>query len=97
MTDTQSTPFDEMKARIERRAMEGLAEIFHSIQFGRQITFADGSTGTIEPFFEPKDGRAREANDHLKDRPHAGIDIKADDGSWHLEFILYQGGWGGVP
>ena len=87
--------FQETRARVERRAMEGLQEIFHSITFGRQITFSDGVTATIKPFFEPQQRSDRD--DHLKDVPHAGVDIKAEDGSWHLEFIIYQNGWGGIP
>jgi hypothetical protein len=87
--------FAGVSARINRHAMEALQELFHRIPFGTKITLANGKTATIKPFYEPRANDDR--TDHLAGCPSAGIDVAYDDGSGHFEFILYQGGWGGVP
>lgn len=82
---------DKTKARVETIAMEALSDIFHRIPFGEEVLFSDGRKGTIKPFIEPTISMDRD--DHLKGIPRASIDIEFEDG--HLEFVLYQSGWGG--
>ena len=86
--------FENAYATMNQYANEAIKEIYHRMPIGQQIHFSNGKTGTITKFFEPEDGSDRGCNDHLKDTWHFGIDVKFDDGSGHLEFIFYKGGWG---
>ena len=97
-TPAGEVDFDGIHARVTANAMEALQEIFHRIPFDTEITLADGQKAVIRKFAEPGiKQREPGFEDHLHDTPSAGIDVKAADGSWHLEFILYLGGWGGAP
>lgn len=82
---------DRTKPRMQKIAMEALQDLFHRVPFGEKIKFSDGREGVITPFIEPNIDPDRV--DHLGNVPYAGIDIQLEDG--HLEFILFQGGWGG--
>lgn len=82
---------DKTKARMTSLAMEALQDLFHRIPFGETIRFSDGREGVISKFVEPRIDTDRD--DHLNNCPRAGIDIQFEDG--HLEFMLYQSGWGG--
>ena len=87
---------DEAMARVNVVAMEALRELFHRMPFGTKIELANGKTATIKPFFEPRDGTEPDIDcpEKWKGVPCAGIDIQFDDGSGHLEFLLYQSGGG---
>lgn len=82
---------DETKAKMTSRAMEALQDLYHRIPFGEKIMFSDGREGVITKFVEPTISTDRD--DHLANIPRASIDIQFEDG--HLEFMLYQSGWGG--
>lgn len=103
MTESKQTPevdVDDVKARMEQHAMEALRDLFHRLPFGEKIILSNGKEAEIKVFMKPKPGREPNDegfSDHLSNRPHCGIDVTYTDGSGHLEFILYQSGWGGRP
>ena len=81
--------YKEVKSKFDSIAMEALQDLFYRLPFDQEIVLSNGKKGVIRPFIKPKQGDI----DGQKGVPYAGIDIALDDG--HLEFIIYQSGWGG--
>lgn len=59
--------------------------------FGQQTVLTNGKKATIKSFYPP----TTKHDGHLSGIPHFGVDMKFDDGTGHIEFIVYQSGWGG--
>jgi len=86
--DMPDVDIEGIKARINSVAEESLREIFHRMPFGQKVELSNGKTATITKFFEPKQ------NEGVW---QFGVDMKFDDGSGHVEFIIKQTGWEGAP
>lgn len=89
---------DAVRQAAQRRAMEALQDVFHRLPMGQRWTLADGVEVELQPWMQPKVmERPAGSEDALHGRPCAGVDVRAVDGSWHIEFIVYQSGFGGTP
>jgi len=91
MTVLSQQDFDEVETRINKVAMESLQDLYARMPFGQQTVLTNGKRATIRPFYPP----TTQHDGNLNGVPHFGVDMKFDDGSGHIEFIVYQSGWGG--
>jgi len=83
-----NTSLEQEKERYIQMGYEALCNIFHRFAFNGEVSFSDGRTGRIKPFFAPI---ITERNDHLNGIPHCGIHIRFFDDTSPLEIILYLG------
>lgn len=83
--------FDDIRIQGNKVAMESLQDLYARMPFGQQTILTNGKTATIQPFYPP----TTKHDGHLSGIPHFGVDMKFDDGAVHIEFIVYQSGWGG--
>jgi len=92
--DLEDVDFEHAQRVIERRVEESIKAIFAQIQL--QDINLDGTPAKIKIFYPPKlDPKERPETDKLYGKWSFGVDVTGDD--WHLEFIMYQSGWGGRP
>lgn len=81
---------------VERMTEEAIRAIFEQIQ--EKDIVIDGRPAKISIFYPPKlDPCERAETDNLYGKWAFGVDVTDADKNWHLEFIMYQGGWGGMP
>lgn len=81
---------ENTQARVERPVMEAIQEVFHRMPWGQTFRLLNGGEAVISKFVEPR-------LNHESGKPEFGFDVKAVDGSWHLEFFVRNTGWGGAP
>lgn len=92
--EIEDVDFEHTQRIAERRVEEAIKAIFAQIK--PQDVNLDGIPAKIKVFYPPKlDPKERPESDNTYGKWSFGIDVTGDD--WHLEFIMYQAGWGGSP
>jgi len=92
--DIEDVDINHTQRSIQKFALDAMQHIFS--QMKECDAEINGIPVEIKIFFPPKQ-YTKERMDHLHDRCAFGVDVAAKDGSWHLEFIMYNSGWGGIP
>ena len=80
--------FGHTERVVKRRAELAAKALFSAVQTTKELDI-DGEACIIEVFVGP---RLSEDNEW-----EFGYDVKAKDGSWHLEFWTTNSGWGATP
>ena len=98
MTDTPpKVDFDAVKARVNATAMEAITQLFHSLPWGTKIPLSNGKTMVLTKFVEPRISHRDMPGWQHEGSVEFGFDLKAEDGSSHIEIYAFQTGWGGAP
>lgn len=86
--------FEHTQRLVERKAKEALDLIFGQIKPGKYEL--NGEEVVLKIFYPPKlDPKERDKSDDLYGKWSFGVDVVGE--GYHLEFIMYQSGWGGSP
>jgi hypothetical protein len=92
--------FEAIRARVNQHAMEALREVFHRMPWDQPVTV--GQQNAVIAQLRGQEEQVRDGS-HFpdghpsRDIPFFTFDVRAADGSWHIEFCVQQTGWGGVP
>lgn len=92
--ENNEVDFDHTK-RIQERGVETAIKAIFA-QLHEQEIDLNGIKAKIKIFYPPKlDPKERSEESSLYGKWSFGIDVSTPTG--HLEFIMYQAGWGGSP
>ena len=87
---------EQVASRVGRHVLPALKALFADLPLGKEYEI-DGATWFIKPFYEPRVAADHREEQGIPGDVEAGIDLVRKDGSAHIEFRIYNSGWGGAP